>query len=63
MAKFFPALHAIKKEKRGQDEIEMQVLSFLDEHLNEDFEVFWRPCYHGCQPDIVVVGKRDPMEP
>jgi hypothetical protein len=57
MAKFFPALHAIKKEKRGQDEIEMQVLSFLDEHLNEDFEVFWRPCYHGCQPDIVVVGK------
>lgn len=57
MAKLIPSLEEISKFKVQPEEGELYLLSFLAQHLDDSFEVYFNPYMNGDRPDIVVVRK------
>lgn len=57
MAKLFPTIAEIKKLKVAPTEGELHLLQFLNNYLNDDYEIFFQPMLNGDNPDIVIMRK------
>lgn len=58
MAKLIPSLDHILNLKVPPTEGELTLLRFLDNDLDDSFEVYFNPYMNGDRPDIVIVRKR-----
>lgn len=58
MAKVFPSIEKILKMKVPPTEGELSLLNFLNNTLDDSFEVYFNPYMNGDRPDIVIVRKR-----
>jgi hypothetical protein len=57
MAKLFPDIKTIKNLHQKPTEGEIVLLDFLEEKLNEDYEVYFQPFINGDKPDIVILKR------
>lgn len=57
MAKFIPALEKIKMFKVQPEEGEWALLHFLEQSLDDSFEIYFNPYMNGDRPDIVIMRK------
>jgi hypothetical protein len=57
MAILYPDINTIKKSKVPPTDGELKLLSFLNQNLNDSYEIFFQPFLNGDNPDIVVMRK------
>lgn len=57
MAKLYPTLEQIKLLKVQPEQGELHLLHFLNENLDDSYEVYFQPFLNGDRPDIVIVRK------
>ena len=55
MAKLIPSIDHILTMKVPPTDGELILLSFLDNNLDDSFEVYFNPYMNGDRPDIVIV--------
>ena len=57
MAKLYPSLSLIKKFKVAPTAGELAIVKFLNEALDEKYEIYYQPYLNGDNPDIVILRK------
>ena len=57
MAKVYPPISVIEKQRVQPTEGEWVLLRFLDNNYGDDYEVFFQPFLNEARPDIVVMRK------
>lgn len=57
MAKLIPTIEKIKQFSVQPEEGELYLLNFLDQVLDDSFEVYFNPYMNGDRPDIVIMKK------
>lgn len=57
MAIFHPTIDHLKKMKVPPTEGELTILRFLQNTLDDSFEVYFNPFMNGDRPDVVIVRK------
>ena len=57
MAIFYPSLDKIKQFKVQPTEGERTLLNFLDDTLDDSFEVFFNPYLNGDRPDVIIIRR------
>jgi hypothetical protein len=57
MATIIPDLRTIRRLHQKPTEGELKLISFLDENLSSEFEVYFQPFINGDKPDIVLLKK------
>ena len=57
MAKLIPTIDKIKKFTVQPEEGELYLLNFLDQVLDDSFEVYFNPYMNGDRPDVVIMKK------
>ena len=57
MATIYPSLENISRLKVKPTEGELHLVNYLNENLNETYEVFFNPFLDGDRPDIVILKK------
>lgn len=55
MATFYPSLEIISKFKVQPTEGEWTLLNFLDETLDDSYEVYFNPYLNGDRPDVIIM--------
>jgi hypothetical protein len=55
MAKFFPTIENISRLKVKPTEGEQHLLNYLEENLDDSFEVFFNPFLDGDRPDFIII--------
>ncbi|MEL4241580.1 NERD domain-containing protein/DEAD/DEAH box helicase [Shewanella xiamenensis] len=55
MAKFYPTIENISRLKVKPTEGELHLLNYLEEHLDDSFEVFFNPFLDGDRPDFIII--------
>lgn len=58
MAVFSPTLENIQRLKVKPTPGEWELLTFLNDHLDNSFEVFFNPYLDGDRPDIIILNKQ-----
>lgn len=58
MAQLYPTIERLSMMKVPPTEGELYLLKFLNENLDDSFEVYFNPYMNGDRPDIVIVRKR-----
>jgi len=57
MALLNPTLEIINKQKVPPSEGELNIIKFLSDHLDDNYEIFFQPYINGDRPDIVLMRK------
>lgn len=57
MARLIPSFEEILKDNREITEGELHLLRFLNENLDNNYEVFFQPYLNGDRPDIVIMRR------
>ena len=57
MAELFPSLEKIKNLKVKPTEGELYLLTYLQNNLSDDIEVYFQPYIQGDRPDIILLQK------
>ncbi|WP_291087397.1 MULTISPECIES: nuclease-related domain-containing DEAD/DEAH box helicase [unclassified Empedobacter] len=57
MAIFYPTLDEIKNFRVKPEFGELHILNFLNEFLDDTFEIFFNPFLNGDRPDIIIMKK------
>jgi len=57
MAILYPDIETIKKSKVQPTVGELKLLTFLNQHLDDSYEIFFQPFLNGDNPDIVLMRK------
>jgi len=57
MAVIYPDIETIKKLRQKPTEGELHLLQFLQDNLDNEYEVFFQPYLNGDMPDIVILRK------
>lgn len=57
MATIYPSLENISRLKVKPTEGELHLVNYLNENLNESYEVFFNPFLDGDRPDIIILKK------
>ncbi len=57
MAKLIPTIEKIKQFSVQPEEGELYLLNFLDQVLDDSFEVYFNPYMNGDRPDVVIMKK------
>lgn len=57
MAQFFPPLEQIKKLKVQPEKGEWHFLHFLEETLDDSYEIYFQTFLNGDRPDIILMRK------
>jgi hypothetical protein len=57
MAIFYPTLEEIAAQKVKPEEGEWRLLTFLRDHLDDRYEVYFNPFLNGDRPDIIIMRK------
>ena len=57
MATFYPDIEKIKTLTVQPEEGEMYLLNYLNNNLDNTFEVFFNPFLNGDRPDIIIMRK------
>lgn len=55
MAKIFPSLEVIKKNKQKPTEGELFLLNELSQNFDEEVEIYFQPFFNGERPDIIII--------
>jgi len=55
MANFYPTIENISRLKVKPTEGEQHLLNYLEEHLDDSFEVFFNPFLDGDRPDFIII--------
>ena len=55
MAVLFPTLEQIHNFKMQPKEGELQLLHFLNNYLDNSYEIYFKPFLNGDTPDIVIL--------
>lgn len=58
MAKLFPTIEQLSRMKVPPTEGELTLLNFLNETLDNSYDVYYNPYMNGDRPDVVIVRKR-----
>lgn len=58
MAIIYPSLENISRLKVKPTEGEFWIVNYLNENLDESYEVFFNPFLDGDRPDIIILKKR-----
>nr|MBP8852752.1 NERD domain-containing protein [Moraxellaceae bacterium] len=58
MAILIPNIEAAKSAKQKPTEGEIFLLEFLTFHFDDQFEVYFQPCFNGDRPDIVLMSPK-----
>lgn len=59
MAILIPSLDAAKRAKQKPTEGEIYLLGFLENHFDDQVEVYFQPCFNGDRPDIVLMSPKE----
>ncbi len=57
MARFFPPLDQIRKLRVPPEPGELYLLEFLQNNLNDSYEVYFQPFLNGDRPDIILMRR------
>ncbi len=57
MAQIYPSIENILRLKVTPTEGELHLVQYLEQHLDETFEVFFNPYLDGDRPDIIIMKK------
>ena len=55
MAKFYPTIENISRLKVKPTEGEQHLLNYLEENLDDSYEVFFNPFLDGDRPDFIII--------
>lgn len=55
MARFFPTIDKVKRFKVQPTEGEWTLLRFLEQNLDDSFEVYFNPYLNGDRPDVIIM--------
>ncbi|NCU04758.1 MAG: AAA family ATPase [Chitinophagaceae bacterium] len=57
MAILYPTIEEVRRLRTKPEEGELYLLSFLQNNLDDSFEVFFNPFLNGDRPDIIIIRK------
>ena len=57
MAQFIPSIEKIKQFRVQPTEGEWRLLRFLEQTLDNSYEVYFNPYLNGDRPDVVILRK------